>query len=92
MYQFPNIYNVTLTTAGTEYSQALPTNTRKVIIKGRGNAGADIKLAFSTGASTYITISAGGIFSLDMVYLTGVTLYLIGTVNGEVAEILTFND
>lgn len=92
MYLYTTIYNVTLTTAETEYSQALPTNTRKVIIKGRGNAGADIKVTFASGASDYFTISAGGVFSLDMVYLTGVTIYLKGTVSGEIAEILTFND
>ena len=93
MNQRPTIYNLTLTNAGTEYSQALPANTKKVQIKGRGNVGADIKLAFAADGTTsgpYMTIPAGGQHSMDMVYLNGTTIYLNGTISGEVAEILVW--
>jgi hypothetical protein len=58
----PTPYNVTLTNANTEYSQALPANCRKFEFQARTEA--TVRLAFVTGkvaASTapYMTLKAG---------------------------------
>lgn len=93
MYQKTTIANTTLTLANTEYTYAIPTDTRKVQLAAR-NAGGDIKLAFTSGASgtTYITIPAGGTWVVDAVYLRGQSLYMQSPTAGVVAEILTFQD
>lgn len=93
MYSKPTISNLTLTLAATEYSYALPANTKKAVIKARGSN--DLRFAFVSGetATSYITIPAGSQFATDSIYLRGQTIYIqCPGAAGEVAEILTFQD
>jgi len=55
----PYIYNVTMTDADTEYSQALPAQTKKFLVKCRGSYA--IKVCFTAEASgtTFVTVPAG---------------------------------
>jgi len=77
MNREPTIYNVTLTSADTEYSQLLPQATVKALIRSR--EGNDIKLAYVEGESgiNYITIPAGsGGKYIENIELFEKTLYM----------------
>lgn len=93
MYSKPTIYNLTLTSANTEYSQALSAKTKKVLIRER-SGGSDIKLAYTSGESgtNYITIPASTSKWLDSVYLRGRTLYMQCADAGKVVEIEEWAD
>ena len=88
----PFIYNVTLTTAGTEYSQSLNSlygNTFTVQCR----QGVDIRMAFSSGATstTYFTIPAGSSYTFDKGIAGIKTLYFQCATAGPVTvEILYF--
>ncbi|MBM4240565.1 MAG: hypothetical protein FJ150_02665 [Euryarchaeota archaeon] len=86
----PVIYNVTLTNANTEYSQALPANTTKITIQCRTYY--DIKLAFTSGESgtKYITIKAGDTYWEDNIKGTGRTLYMQSAQAGVITEIIVW--
>ena len=85
----PTIYNVTMTNADTEYSQALPAQTKKFTIHTRD--GTAFRLAYVTGkvaapTEPYFTIPTNGIKSED--YLTtSVTLYFACAAAGKIVEI-----
>lgn len=86
------IYNTTMTLADTEYSRALPTGTKKFMVKNRGLY--DIKLTFSAGASgtTYITIPAGMNYWEDLTDLlaSNRTLYFQCATAAQVCEIIAW--
>lgn len=84
----PTIYNVTITLANTEYSQALPANTKKFAIKLRSNT-ADLKYAFvaTQSGTNYRTIPAGSEKSEDNLILAAVTLYFQSSTASQTAEI-----
>jgi len=86
----PTIYNVTMTLANTEYSQALPANTRKFLIKCRTSFA--IKLAFVSGQSgtNYITIPADQAYWEDHILVSNLTLYFQCATAGQVAEIIVW--
>lgn len=92
MYSKPNTYNLAMASASNEYSQALPTNTKKIVIRSRGTN--DLRLAWVSGetATSYITIPAGSSFQLDGVWLRGATVYLRSSGASDTAEILAFSD
>lgn len=87
MYQQPTIYNLAMASNGTEYSQALPDDTRKVLIRSRENS--ELKLAY-TSEGDYVTIPAGAAKTIEGVYLKGITLYLKSGSDNDVAEIEIF--
>ena len=68
----PIIFNVTVGTANTEFSQALPANTKKFIIKSRNSA--KITFYYSPSATETLTINAGFSFEDTSFYL-GQTIY-----------------
>jgi hypothetical protein len=86
----PIEYNVTLTLANTEYSQALPAGTRKVVFRCR--SAADVRYAWVTGkvaglTAPYQTLKTGAEYATDGINLTGRTLYLASASAGVVVEI-----
>jgi len=87
----PAIYNVTCTTANTEYSQALPANARKFLIKPRGTG--DLKVCFTSGASgtTYATVKSGASYYEDLIQPSALTFYFQSPTAGEVAEIVAWS-
>jgi len=87
----PAIYNVTMTNADTEYSQALPTDCKKLLVKCRG--GYDIKLAFASGESgtNYITIPSGSALCETLIKAASLTLYFQCATAGQVAEIVAWS-
>ncbi len=86
----PTIYNILMTNADQEYSQALPMDTWKFTIKCRGAY--DLKLAFvETGSGIlYITIPAGQTYWDDGVRAAATTLYFQCATAAQVAEIVAW--
>lgn len=93
MYQKPTIFNLTLTDANTEYSQAIPANARKVLVRER-TGGADLKLAYISGesGSNFVTIQSGAAKAIDNVYMKDLTLYLQSPTATVVVEIEVWSD
>lgn len=88
----PAIYNVTLTNANTEYSQAL-TLAKKILVHCR-DATSIIRLAFVTGkvaapTEPYLTIPATIAYNDDGILFTG-TIYVASATAGAVVEILAW--
>lgn len=86
----PAQYAVTLTTANTEYSQALPSGCKKFTAQCR--TAFDVRFAFTAGkvatpTDPYGTIKSGSCYYEDNVDLTGVTMYLASGQAGVVVEI-----
>lgn len=84
------LYNLTLTSADTEYSQILPATCRRLSFKCREEA--TMRWAMETGkvatpTEPYVTLPGGAVFDSGAVLLTGETLYLASSVSGVVAEI-----
>ena len=86
----PTVYNVTLTTADTEYSQLLPSSTRELRFRCRTNY--DVRYAFetkrvATPATPYLTLPAGGDYHSDENDLTAKTLNFASSEAGVVVEL-----
>jgi len=86
------LYTVTMTSKNTEYSQALPTDTKFFTIRCRGNY--DVRLAFVTGkvaASTdpFKTIVAGSEYVSpdDISWHTSKTIYFACGTDAQKVEI-----
>jgi len=83
-------YNVTLASADTEYSQALPANTKRISFRCRTNY--DVRFAFETGkvatpTAPYSTLKAGREYTEYDLDLAAVTLYLASSQAGVVVEL-----
>ena len=85
----PTIYNLTLTDANTEYSQALPANTTKYVVQCRTDD--DVKMSFTSGESgtKYLTIHGGQSYWEDLVKISP-TLYFQSATAGVVVEIVAW--
>lgn len=83
----PTIYNVACPIAGQEYSQALPANTKGFLLKARGNS--KILFAYSSGATSQLTIFPGAVFEDDNFY-TSKTIYFICSKADEIVEVVTY--
>ena len=89
----PTVYNLTLTLANTEYSQALPANTRD--FRFRCRTAYDVRYAWVTGkvaASTapYLTLPSGFDYYSDGNNLSTKTLYFASSQAGVVIEMEIF--
>jgi hypothetical protein len=85
----PNIYNLSMPVANTEYSQALSAATKKIMIKTRDRT-ATIKVAFISGDTTikYFTIQPGAVYFEENLNLDGIVIYLQTNKTAQIAEIL----
>lgn len=88
----PKVYNVTLTDADTEYSQAIDGHAGSISFQSRS---ADVRFAFETGkvatpTAPYATLFGGTGFEKVVGDLVGVTLFLATSVAGEVVEIIVW--
>ena len=86
----PTVYNITLTVADTEYSQALPSSTREFRFRCRTLF--DVRFAWVTGkvaipTAPYLTLPAGSDYSSDQNDLTAKSLYLASGEAGVVVEL-----
>jgi len=91
----PTIYNIAITLADTEYSQALPDNTRKFRIYAVDNAKTSfhtdlLKLYFSAGATAFIPIFPGNYHEESKLNLTSKTLYFQSPTGSAYAIIIVW--
>jgi len=91
----PNSYNVTLTVADTEYSQALPANCRFFEFQARTEA--TVRYAFATGkvatpTAPYHTLKAGDYYNSPQLNqgASPSTLYVGSPTAGTVVELLVW--
>jgi hypothetical protein len=86
----PTVYNKSMPSQNTEYSQALPAKTKRFIIQARGAH--DIKLCYTAlGSGTlYLTVKSGSSYEEKDLDIgdDGITLYMQSTSNTVVAEII----
>lgn len=90
----PKIYNLSMTSANTEYSQQLDANTVRFTVKLR-NPGVDLQMAVVSGESNtvYVTIPAGTTWTEDIKSMaTGITLYFRAGTASQVAEIISWKN
>jgi len=89
----PTIYNVTMTTADYEYSQALPTNCKKFLIHTRD--GTAFRLAFEPGkvagpTAPYLSVPANTTYYEDGILSPALTLYFACASTGKIIEIIAW--
>ena len=91
----PTVYNVTLTTANTEYSQAMPANCRGFEFQCRTEA--TVRFAVVTGkvatpTAPYMTLKAGDYYVSFPINQAAApsTLYLASATAGVIAEIIAW--
>lgn len=92
----PTVYNVTLTNADTEYSQALPANCRGFEFQARTEA--LVRYAFVTGkvatpTAPWLTLKAGDAYASPPINQAASpsTLYLASPVAGTIVEITAWS-
>ena len=89
----PTPYNVTMTNADAEYSQALPTACKKFLMHTRDES--EFRYAFVTGkvaapTEPYFTVLANSSYGESGLYLTGRVVYFASSVAGKVMEIVVW--
>jgi hypothetical protein len=85
----PTVYNITMTLAGTEYSQALPAGTKKYTVKCRTAVAVNLCFTNNQSGATYITIPANADYFEDLINFTG-TLYFQCAVPATVLEVIAW--
>jgi hypothetical protein len=86
----PHQFNVTLTEKDKEYYQLLPAGTKLLTFQCR--ASNDIRFAWETGkvassVEPYMTLKSGGVYRLEGINTSGLTLYLASGSAGVVVEV-----
>lgn len=87
----PTVYNVDMTLADTEYSQALPTGTKIFEIREQ-SMNFTTRYAFVTGkvavpSAPYRTLGVGEVKTVEGLSLTGKTIYFACSTAGKTMEI-----
>jgi hypothetical protein len=87
----PTIFNVSAAVAGTEYSQALPANTKRFSMQVRNNTAA-LQFAFVSGQSgtNYILLPRGASYEAYNLLTTSLSVYFQTNKNGQTVEILAW--
>ena len=90
----PVIYNVTMTNANAEYSQALPSNTKRFTVHCRD--GTAFRLAFATGkvatpTEPYLTVPGSSSYDEDNINPASLTIYIGCAIAGKVVEIVAWS-
>jgi hypothetical protein len=84
----PVIYNLDMPNAGTEYAQSLNQSVKKLMIRMRTKAKAQIAFVAGDTSVLYFTLEPGAVYFEENLDLTGATIYLQSNVGSQVAEIL----
>jgi len=88
------VYNITLTSADTQYSQAIPASTLEIRFRCRTLY--DVRYAWITGkvatpTAPYLTLPAGSDYHSDANDLNSQTIYLASAQAGVVVEVETWS-
>ena len=87
-------YNVTLTSADTQYSQALPSNTIAIEFQNRSNNDLRFSLVdgkVATPTAPYSVLKAGQNYYKENLNLTGETIYFANSNAGDIVELLVWS-
>lgn len=86
------IHNISIALANTEFSQALPTDTKKFCVRIRDGA-AQLNLAFTGGQSgtTYVKIRRGQSFTSADIDFASLTLFMQSPTVGAIVEIIAWH-
>ena len=82
------ITNLALTLSGTEYSLALQSGLRQLIVRARGNSRLQISFISGDTNLVFFTVPKGTSFILDDINFTGATIYIRSNLAGDTAEII----
>ena len=88
----PVIYNVTLTSANTEYSQVIASGHKLGISIQNGGGSDNFRIAYTTGkvatpTAPYLQFPQNGVYWIDNDNITSLTVYLASSIAGKVAQI-----
>lgn len=83
----PQIDNISLLLAATEYPIALPANTKRFLVKARN--GGILKFRYMSGGD-FLTIPYGTFLSEDDMQVTTFTVYIESNVPSQVLELITW--
>ena len=87
----PALYNVAMTLANTEYSQALPANTRKLLIRCRGAYAIKVAYVSTESGTKYLTVPSGMTYWEDLIQPATLTLYFQCATAAQEAEIVAWS-
>jgi hypothetical protein len=87
----PNTQNISASSNATEYSYTFPANTKKFLIRARGNSILKIAYVLNGTSSNYVTINPGNTFREENIILPSTTIYFKASKNGEIVEIQSWN-
>ncbi len=81
------LYNKVMTLANTEYSQALPEGTVKIMVQNRGAYDTKLSFVSGTSGSNYLTIRSNAVYYEDLVNMSR-TLYFQCATAAQTLEII----
>ena len=85
----PVINNLSMSTGGTEYSQALPSNTKSFLVRIREHAKVEVR--YASASTEFMTLEAGSVYTEEFLSGTSnITLYLKSQRDNIVAEIVSW--
>lgn len=87
----PNVVNVTLTSASTEYSTTLPADVGAITIQSRTNADFQMSFVSGTSGTNYFTVKAGTSYYETTIGIQSKTIYFQSANAGQVVEIVYLN-
>lgn len=83
------IFNIEATNAGTEYSQALPMDTKAFLLKTR-EKNVELQLAYTSGFTEFVTIPANGVYE-DLNFYSGQTIFFKSSLAGATVELVAYS-
>ena len=92
----PIIYNVTLTTAATEYSQLLPNGCTKFSVSILAGVSTDnFRIAFvpgkvATPTAPFLELTNDKEYKVDGLFVNGLTIFLASSATAAVAQIIAW--
>ena len=87
----PLVENVSLPTANTEVSHALPTGTKRFLIKLRDKGILKVAYASGTSGTVYLTIPSGAFYSENRIGVATTTIYMQSPSASQTAEISSWS-
>lgn len=88
--QTPEVVNINIPTANIEQSFALPTNTRSIMFRLRGN-NSNLQFTFQSGQSgtAFFTLTRGAVYKeSNLNTAANTTLYFQTTTDGQILELI----
>lgn len=84
------IFNFTATLAATEYSQALPADCKRFLLRARTTS--ELQIAYTSGdtGTLYLTVLKGNVYE-DPNFYTSQTIYFRSSASSTIIEIIAYS-